>query len=56
LIATVHDELIFDCPTSQADMYAVIIRASMEDAFHDLFGRNLPIKVEAKVCNNWGEK
>jgi DNA polymerase I-like protein with 3'-5' exonuclease and polymerase domains len=56
LLATVHDELIFECPKSQAVQYAGIIRAAMEDAFHDLFGPELPIEVEAKVCNNWGEK
>jgi DNA polymerase-1 len=56
LIATVHDELIFDCPSSQRAQYPGIIRLAMEDAFHDLFGSDLPIEVEAKVCNNWGEK
>jgi DNA polymerase I-like protein with 3'-5' exonuclease and polymerase domains len=56
LIATVHDELIFDCPSNQAAQYAGIIRLVMEDAFTKLFGAELPIEVEAKVCRSWGEK
>jgi DNA polymerase I-like protein with 3'-5' exonuclease and polymerase domains len=56
LVATVHDELIFDCPRAQAPMYAGIIRAAMEEAFHELFPPELPIEVEAKVVENWGEK
>ena len=56
LIGTVHDELIFDCPSNQAAQYASIIRMVMEDAFKELFGPDLPIEVEAKPCKNWGEK
>jgi hypothetical protein len=56
LIATVHDELTFDCPSALALQYSGIIRAIMEDVFHDLFGTEMPIEVEAKTCQNWVEK
>jgi DNA polymerase I-like protein with 3'-5' exonuclease and polymerase domains len=55
LVATVHDELVFDCPSAEAPQYTGIIRAVMEDAFHELFP-GLPIEVEAKQCAHWAEK
>jgi DNA polymerase-1 len=56
LVATVHDEQIFDVPAVEAEQYRGIIAAVMKDAFTELFGPGLPIEVEAKVCANWGEK
>jgi DNA polymerase I-like protein with 3'-5' exonuclease and polymerase domains len=56
LIATVHDELIFDSPRSQAEQYRSTIRMVMEDTFKELFGESLPIAVEAKVCDTWADK
>jgi DNA polymerase-1 len=56
LVATVHDELVFDCPREIAVESAGIIRLVMEDAFHELFGTELAIEVEAKICANWAEK
>ena len=55
LVATVHDELVFDVPASDAQELRGIIRLAMIDAFTELFA-DLPIEVETKVCNNWGEK
>jgi DNA polymerase-1 len=56
MIATVHDELIFDCPSAYAVHYSEMIRLIMEDCFTVIFGPELPIAFEAKVCRNWGEK
>ena len=56
MIATVHDELIFDSPSAEALQYSGMIRAIMEEAFKEVFGPDLPIEVEAKVCANWAEK
>jgi DNA polymerase I-like protein with 3'-5' exonuclease and polymerase domains len=55
LIATVHDELVFDCPRRIADESAGVIRLVMKEVFHELFPE-LPIEVEAKICANWAEK
>jgi DNA polymerase I-like protein with 3'-5' exonuclease and polymerase domains len=56
MVATVHDELIFDSPSAEAPQYCGMIRAAMEEAFTEVFGSELPIEVEAKVCANWAEK
>jgi DNA polymerase I-like protein with 3'-5' exonuclease and polymerase domains len=56
LIATVHDELIFDCAGAEAIQYSGVIRAPMEDAFREVFVPELAIEVEAKVCNTWADK
>jgi DNA polymerase I-like protein with 3'-5' exonuclease and polymerase domains len=34
MVATVHDELIFDSPSAGAAEYSGMIRAIMEEAFH----------------------
>ena len=52
----VHDGQIFDVPAGEAEQYRGIIEAVMKEAFTRLFGPELPIEVEAKVCANWGEK
>ena len=56
MVACVHDELIFDSPSAEASQYSGMIRRIMEEAFTQVFGPELPIEVEAKVCKNWGEK
>jgi hypothetical protein len=28
----------------------------MEDTWYQLFGRQVPIEINAKVCDNWAEK
>jgi DNA polymerase I-like protein with 3'-5' exonuclease and polymerase domains len=56
LVATVHDELIYDVPGSEAEQYCSTIRNAMEEAFRELFGTTVPVEVEAKVIQNWGEK
>jgi len=56
MVATVHDELIFDSPSAEAPHRSGMIRSTMEEAFTEVFGPELPIEVEAKVCANWSEK
>jgi DNA polymerase-1 len=56
MVATVHDELIFDSPSAEAPQYSGMIRTIMEEAFKEVFGPELPIEVEAKVCANWAQK
>jgi DNA polymerase-1 len=55
MVATVHDELIFDSPCELAEYYKNLIKAGMEDSFRTLF-TDVPIEVEAKVCGSWAEK
>ena len=56
LVATVHDELIYDVPADLASQYCGMIRLAMEESFVEMFGSAVPVKAEAKVCRNWGEK
>jgi DNA polymerase I len=56
LVATVHDELVFDVPAKLANEAKAIIEHEMTQAFVEMFGNEIPCEVEAKVCANWGEK
>lgn len=56
LVATVHDELIYDVPGDLSEQYCGMIRLVMEESFVAMFGTTVPIVAEAKVCRNWGEK
>jgi DNA polymerase-1 len=56
LIATVHDELILDCPADTAEQCRNITESTMKEAFTGMFGDAVPVEVEVKVCANWGEK
>ena len=55
IVATVHDELIVDCPTRIAPGIKMLLVAVMQEEMEKLFP-DLPIKVDAKVCNRWSEK
>ena len=56
LVATVHDELVLDAPADMAKQYCGMVRYAMIDAFTEMFGTEVPVEVEAKVCSNWSEK
>jgi DNA polymerase I len=51
LICQVHDELIFDVPKKEAKFYKNKVCEVMENVY-DI---DPPLKVEAKIVNNWGE-
>jgi DNA polymerase I-like protein with 3'-5' exonuclease and polymerase domains len=55
LRATVHDELILSAPCEIAEETLKVARQAMTEAFSELFP-GVPIEVEGKVCQNWGEK
>ena len=56
LVATVHDELIYDVPADMAAQYCGMVRLAMEEVFIEMFGTRVPVTAEAKVCTNWSEK
>jgi DNA polymerase I-like protein with 3'-5' exonuclease and polymerase domains len=56
IIATVHDEVIIDVPADQAEHCCTLIRTVMEDTWFQLFGDEIPIKVDGKICDSWSEK
>lgn len=50
-VATVHDEILFEIPDSQVGYSIEFIKEQMED-----FKLDVPLNVEIKMVNNWGEK
>lgn len=52
MILQVHDELLFDCPPSELNALADLVRSAMEGAY-DLV--DVPLKVEIKTGPNWSD-
>lgn len=55
LLLQVHDELVFEMPEDTVAQYAPRIKEIMEDAMSDKEKRGVPILVEGKVGDNWGD-
>jgi DNA polymerase-1 len=55
IISTVHDELILEVPAEQAEAVAPLVRERMAEPMEKLFP-GVPIVVEVKICQQWGEK
>ena len=55
LISTVHDEVLVEAPEAMAEQVRLIVQTTMVEAMAELFPQ-VPIEVEAGVCENWGEK
>ena len=55
LISTVHDELIIEAPEAMAEQVRVLVQNTMIEAMAALFPQ-VPIEVEAGVCEHWGQK
>jgi hypothetical protein len=56
MVATVHDELVFDAPIETDEFCRTLVEEKMREAFVEMFGDTVPVEVGAKVCSNWGEK
>jgi len=55
LISTVHDEVIVEAAEADAETVCGVVRESMVEAMAELFPQ-VPIEVEAGVCERWSEK
>jgi DNA polymerase-1 len=51
MILTVHDELLFECPSEEVDDMGALVRARMESAA----ALNVPLTVDVGVGANWYE-
>lgn len=51
LLLQVHDELVFEVKDDKVEHYAKFLKPIMEDAIK----LSIPVVVEAKVGNNWGD-
>jgi len=56
LVATVHDELIVECPRADAESIQNICVNTMISAANKILHSSIPIEVDAKICSNWGDK
>ena len=56
IIATVNDEIIVESPETKAEQVKELVGKIMVDVFDKLFKKQVPIEVDAKICQNWGEK
>jgi DNA polymerase I-like protein with 3'-5' exonuclease and polymerase domains len=55
IVATVHDELIVDCPEAMAPEVQKVMNKVMIEEMKKVFP-GLPITVDSKICNRWSEK
>ena len=56
IIATVHDEIIVEASEAKAEQVRKLLAKIMVSVFDKLFKKQVPIEVDAKICENWGER
>ena len=54
MILQVHDELVFDIPEDEKDIFTTLIRESMENVLGEKY-TNIPIVVDIHSGKNWAE-
>jgi DNA polymerase I len=55
IIAIVNDEIIAEAPKAKAEQVKKLLANIMVSVFETLFRKQVPIEVDAKICENWGE-
>jgi DNA polymerase-1 len=55
IVSTVHDEVVVECAEETAESCKQVITTAMVEAMADLFPE-VPVEVEANICNSWAEK
>lgn len=53
LIATVHDEIVAECPTEAAEQTADWLKHHMTAAMAEIVGDAVPVEVETTVGRDW---
>jgi DNA polymerase-1 len=56
IIAVVHDEIIVEAIEAQAEQVKKLLSKLMVGVFDKLFKKQVAIEVDAKICENWGER
>ena len=56
IIAAVHDEIIVEAIEAQAEQVKKLLSKLMVGVFDKLFKKQVAIEVDAKICENWGER
>jgi len=55
MLLQVHDELIFEVPSSEVADTIPIIKSVMQDAPHPAIALHVPLQVDARAADNWDE-
>jgi DNA polymerase-1 len=55
IVSTIHDEVVVECHEDAAEQCREIITTAMVEAMAALFPE-VPVEVEANICNTWAEK
>jgi DNA polymerase-1 len=55
MLLQVHDELVFEAPSSQADATCALVADVMEKAALPAVALSVPLVVEARAALNWAE-
>jgi len=56
IIAAVHDEIIVETIEAQGEQVKKLLSKLMVGVFDKLFKKQVAIEVDAKICENWGER
>ena len=56
MVATIHDELIVECPVEMADEVCCLTEEVMKEAMAEILRGKVPVEVEANACECWEEK
>jgi len=49
----VHDELLFEVPTSEIDATAALVKEIMEGAAHPVVELSIPLTADIGIGDNW---
>ncbi|MEH6696978.1 MAG: DNA polymerase I [Hyphomonas sp.] len=55
MLLQVHDELVFECPESEADTLIKVAQDTMQGASLPALNLSVPLVVEARAAKNWAE-
>ncbi len=55
MLLQVHDELVFECPETEADRAIDVIRRVMRSAAEPAIQFDVPLEVEARAAPSWDE-
>ena len=55
MLLQVHDELVFECPSEEAETTCVVARRVMEHATDPIVQLSVPLVVDARAAPNWDE-
>ena len=55
MLLQVHDELIFEVPSTEVDATLPLVRKVMEGAAEPAVKLSVPLQVDARAASNWDE-